>query len=101
MTNPLEVYIRYRAFIGMVALVAVLYLSEPSALSIGVGFFFIVFGMAFRAWSAGYILKNEELATKGPYELTRNPLYFCSFLLGIGIVIGGNNIYSYLISNDN
>ena len=97
MNSPLEVFIRYRAFVGMVALVAVLYLSEPSALSIGIGFFFIVFGMAFRAWSAGYILKNEVLATKGPYELTRNPLYFGSFLLGLGIAIGGNNYSSYII----
>jgi protein-S-isoprenylcysteine O-methyltransferase Ste14 len=97
MSSPLEVYIRYRSFVGMVALVAVLYLSTPSAVSIGIGFFFIVFGMAFRAWSAGYIFKNEELATSGPYELTRNPLYFGSFLLGVGIAVGGNNIYSYLI----
>lgn len=97
MSSPLEVYIRYRSFVGMVALVVVLYLSEPSAISIGIGFFFIVFGMAFRAWSAGYISKNKELATKGPYELTRNPLYFGSFLLGLGIAIGGDNLYSYLI----
>jgi len=98
MSSPLEVYIRYRSFVGIVALIAVLYLSTPSALSIGIGFFFIVFGMAFRAWSAGYIHKNEVLAINGPYELTRNPLYFGSFLLGIGIAVGGNNIYSYLIS---
>ena len=97
MNRPLEVYIRYRAFVGIISLIAVLYLSNPSAVSIGIGFFFIVFGMSFRAWSAGYISKNRELATKGPYELTRNPLYFGNFLLGMGIAIGGNNIYTYVI----
>ena len=99
MSSPLEIYIRYRSFVGMIALVFLLYISEPAAISVGIGFFFIIFGMAFRAWAAGYILKDEELATDGPFELTRNPMYFGSFLLGLGIAIGGGggNIYPYLI----
>jgi protein-S-isoprenylcysteine O-methyltransferase Ste14 len=53
--------------------------------------------MFFRAWASGYINKDNELATRGPYELTRNPLYFGNFVLGMGIAIAGNNIASYLI----
>jgi hypothetical protein len=44
-------------------------------------------GLAIRAWAAGHIRKNTELATSGPYAFTRNPLYFGSFLLGLGFTI--------------
>jgi protein-S-isoprenylcysteine O-methyltransferase Ste14 len=53
--------------------------------------------MFFRAWASGYINKDRELATKGPFSLTRNPLYFGNFVLGLGIAISGNNVYSYII----
>lgn len=95
--NLVEYFIKYRSFIGIVCLIVLLYLSDPSPVSVAVGFFFIITGMFFRAWSSGYIHKDMELATKGPFALTRNPLYFGNFVLGIGIAIAGNNIYSYLI----
>lgn len=95
--NLLEVFIKYRSFVGIVGLMAMLFLAEPDAMSITTGFFFIVVGMFFRGWAAGYIDKDEELATDGPYELTRNPLYFGNFILGVGIAVACNNLYSYLI----
>lgn len=97
MKSIVEYFIKYRSFIGIVGLITLLYLSEPSPKSVAIGFFLIVTGMFFRAWAAGYINKDDELATRGPYELTRNPLYFGNFVLGLGIAIAGNNIYSYLI----
>jgi protein-S-isoprenylcysteine O-methyltransferase Ste14 len=97
MKNVVEYFIKYRSFVGIVCLGLLLYLSEPSPRSVAIGFFFIIAGMFFRAWSAGYINKDNELATQGPYALTRNPLYFGNFILGLGIAIAGNNIYSYLI----
>ncbi len=97
MKNVVEYFIKYRSFVGIVCLITLLYLSEPSPKSVAIGFFFVVTGMFFRAWSSGYINKDNELATKGPYALTRNPLYFGNFVLGFGIAIAGNNIYSYLI----
>jgi protein-S-isoprenylcysteine O-methyltransferase Ste14 len=47
-----------------------------------------VLGLSLRAWAAGHIRKNAELATSGPYAYTRNPLYLGSFLLGLGFTIG-------------
>jgi protein-S-isoprenylcysteine O-methyltransferase Ste14 len=37
-----------------------------------------------RSWAAGVLTKNKDLATNGPYAVTRNPLYLGSFLMMIG-----------------
>lgn len=50
----------------------------------GAGLALIVLGEAVRFWAAGYISKDAEIATGGPYAHVRNPLYFGSFLLAIG-----------------
>jgi protein-S-isoprenylcysteine O-methyltransferase Ste14 len=97
MKNIVEIIIKYRSFVGIVCLIAILYLSEPSPRSVAIGFFLILAGMFFRAWASGYINKDTELATKGPYSLTRNPLYFGNFILGLGVAVAGNNLYSYVI----
>ncbi len=97
MRNPVELFIKYRAFVGILCLIALLYLAEPTPTSIAIGFFLSIAGMFFRAWASGYINKDTQLATKGPYSLTRNPLYFGNFILGLGIAVAGDNIYSYAI----
>lgn len=95
MKNVAEIIIRYRSFVGILCLIALLYMAEPSPVSVTVGFFFIIAGVFFRAWASGYINKDNQLATDGPFSLTRNPLYFGNFVLGLGIAIAGNNGYSY------
>jgi protein-S-isoprenylcysteine O-methyltransferase Ste14 len=97
MRNVTEALIKYRSFIGILCLVVVLWLATPNVWSIFVGFFFMMIGMFFRAWSSGYINKDKELATEGPYSLTRNPLYFGNLLLGAGIAIASNNLVTALI----
>jgi protein-S-isoprenylcysteine O-methyltransferase Ste14 len=97
MKDITEIVIRYRSFVGILGLIAILYLSEPSPRSVFIGFFFIIAGMFFRGWSSGYINKDDELATQGPFSLTRNPLYFGNFILGAGIAIAGNNVCCYTI----
>ena len=46
-------------------------------------------GIAIRAWAAGTIDKERGLATTGPYAHTRNPLYLGTFLIGMGVTVGG------------
>jgi protein-S-isoprenylcysteine O-methyltransferase Ste14 len=58
--------------------------------SIAVGVALVVLGLLVRAWAAGHIVKNEQLATQGPYAHTRNPLYFGSFLLALGFAIAAH-----------
>lgn len=97
MKNISEIIIRYRSTVGIISLFIILYLATPSAKSITVGFFVMMAGVFFRAWSSGHLNKDNELATEGPYSLTRNPLYFGNFVLGSGIAIAGNHFFTYLI----
>jgi len=59
------------------------------ALLIFVGVLLVGLSMAGRLWCSLYIAgyKNRQLIRSGPYSMTRNPLYFFSFLgfTGIGM----------------
>ncbi|MDD5092146.1 MAG: isoprenylcysteine carboxylmethyltransferase family protein [Candidatus Wallbacteria bacterium] len=71
-----------RKFLGLLLALAIVFEKRcrfrPAFLGL------IVSGLGIRIWAAGSINKNADLAVKGPYSLTRNPLYFGSFLLGTG-----------------
>jgi protein-S-isoprenylcysteine O-methyltransferase Ste14 len=44
-------------------------------------------GLWLRAYASGYVKKNRELATTGPYAHTRNPLYLGSVLMAAGFAV--------------
>lgn len=44
-------------------------------------------GMVVRLYASGYITKNQELATHGPYAVVRHPLYTGNILLVLGFSI--------------
>lgn len=96
-SRPIELFIRYRSTTGIIALCFLLYFSTPSAESITAGFFLMSAGMFFRGWAAGYLSKNNTLATAGPYSLTSHPLYFGNFIIGTGIATAGNNYITFAI----
>lgn len=50
----------------------------------GAGVALVVLGEVVRFWANGYIAKDQEVTTGGPYAHVRNPLYFGSLLLSIG-----------------
>ena len=82
---------RLRLPLGFV--LAALYLvfgPRPSPLTLAVGGSLALVGLAVRAWAAGHIVKNDRLATTGPYAHTRNPLYFGSFLIAAGFALAAH-----------
>ena len=78
---------RWRVPLGFVCAVLFVLLAKPTLITLIAGAIVSLAGLALRAWSAGHIRKNDALATSGPYAHTRNPLYFGSFLLGLGFTI--------------
>jgi protein-S-isoprenylcysteine O-methyltransferase Ste14 len=61
--------------------------------SILTGSMLVTLGLIVRALASGYLRKNEELATSGPYAYTRNPLYLGSFILAAGFGLAGRSIW--------
>ena len=56
-----------------------------------------VFGLLVRGVSSGYLRKDRELATSGPYACTRNPLYLGSSLLAAGFIVAGRSWWAGLL----
>ncbi len=82
---------RLRVPLGFITAILFLVFSKPSWQTLIIGAPIALCGVAIRAWASGHLRKNAELAISGPYAYTRNPLYFGSFILAIGIVIGGGS----------
>jgi protein-S-isoprenylcysteine O-methyltransferase Ste14 len=77
--------------LGFVLAAAYLVLAQPSRLTLLFGAAIALAGLLLRAWSAGYLAKNQRLVTGGPYSYTRNPLYLGSALIGLGCVVAGRS----------
>jgi len=73
--------------LGFLCAAAFLFFAKPTPRALLIGACVSLLGLALRAWAAGHIRKNAQLATSGPYAFTRNPLYLGSFLLGLGFTI--------------
>jgi protein-S-isoprenylcysteine O-methyltransferase Ste14 len=69
----------------LIAWFAIVGIAMP--LSLIVGGVVVLIGTAARVYASGYILKNKQLATSGPYGLVRHPLYTGNILIIIGFSI--------------
>ena len=84
---------RLRVPSGFVIVVVFGLFSHPTAGSLVAGAAVSALGLALRAWAAGCLAKNCELATGGPYAYTRNPLYIGTLLVAAGLTIAARNIW--------
>jgi protein-S-isoprenylcysteine O-methyltransferase Ste14 len=76
---------RLRVPSGFLIVVVFAWFSSPTPLSMAIGVPISLLGLALRAWAAGCLAKNRELATGGPYAYTRNPLYIGTLLVAAGL----------------
>jgi protein-S-isoprenylcysteine O-methyltransferase Ste14 len=73
-------------------LTAALYLFElsrraPQPAAVAWSLALVVPGLWLRGYAAGYVKKNRELTTTGPYAHTRNPLYLGSMMMAAGFAV--------------
>ena len=80
---------RTRVTAGFILVAAFLWLARPTPTSLAIGGAVGLLGVAIRAWAAGHLAKNQQLATSGPYAHVRNPLYVGTLATGIGFAIAG------------
>ena len=84
---------RLRVPSGFALVAAFVWFSHPSPLSMACGMPVSIAGLALRAWAAGHLAKNQQLAAGGPYAYTRNPLYLGTLLAAAGLAIAARSVW--------
>lgn len=74
----------YRIQFGYLMAVLFIIFSEYRKEYFLSGLIIVAVGLMYRLWASGFISKNKALIIGGPYLLSRHPLYFGSFLMGLG-----------------
>ena len=82
-----------RQGIGLLLVAVCAYFARPDTGTVSIGLSLAVVGQVFRIYAAGYIFKNRQLASTGPYALVRHPLYLGNFIILIGFTIASANLY--------
>lgn len=82
---------RIRVPLGFAFAVLYIWLARPTWRSIVLGTLIAAIGIVIRALASGYVKKNDELTTTGPYAYSRNPLYVGSMVIGAGFAIASRS----------
>jgi protein-S-isoprenylcysteine O-methyltransferase Ste14 len=85
-----------RQGIGLLLVAVCAYFARPGSTLVIIGLVMAAFGQIFRIYAAGFIHKNKQLASTGPYALVRHPLYLGNFLILIGFALAANNLYVWI-----
>jgi len=83
---------RLRVPAGFLVAASFLWFAQPSWQSLGLGALVALAGLGLRAWAAGHLRKNQQLATSGPYAHVRNPLYVGSLIVAAGFGLAGSHL---------
>jgi protein-S-isoprenylcysteine O-methyltransferase Ste14 len=82
---------RLRVPSGFLIVLVFGWFSHPTPQSMLIGVPLSIAGLLLRAWAAGCLAKNRELATGGPYAHTRNPLYIGTLLVAAGLAVASRS----------
>jgi protein-S-isoprenylcysteine O-methyltransferase Ste14 len=72
--------------------------ATPQPWAAGLGIPLVALGTAVRLYASGFISKNTELATDGPYAFVRHPLYTGNVLILIGFAILNGRLWALPIA---
>ena len=82
-----------RQGIGLLLVAVCAYYAQLDSGTVAIGLAMAFAGQVFRIYAAGFIHKNKQLASTGPYALVRHPLYTGNFLILIGFTLAAANLY--------
>jgi len=82
---------RIRVPAGFLVAVLFVWLARPTRTSLIVGSVVMLPGLVLRGLASGYVQKDKQLTTSGPYAYTRNPLYLGSLLLAAGFAMAARS----------
>jgi protein-S-isoprenylcysteine O-methyltransferase Ste14 len=83
---------RWRVPLGFALGAVYLIFCQPTPILLVSGGAVALTGLGLRAFAAGYLEKRTTLAMGGPFRYTRNPLYFGSFIMGLGFALTGGSL---------
>ena len=86
-----DVVARLRVPSGFLIVAVFAWFSQPTAQSLEIGLPISLVGLVLRAWAAGCLAKNQQLATSGPYAYTRNPLYLGTLVVAAGLSVAARS----------
>ena len=75
---------RIRVPMGFLFAAFYLWRARPTLATLLMSLVCVLPGLWLRGYAAGYVRKNAELTSTGPYAYTRNPLYLGSLLIAFG-----------------
>lgn len=84
---------RIRVPLGFAFALVFLWLARPTPMFLLLGLVLVVPGLLLRGYASGYVKKNAELTTTGPYAYTRNPLYLGSMLIAFGFAVAARSFW--------
>jgi len=73
-------------------------LSAPRPALFVAGAVVILVGAIVRLYASGFIMKNQQLATDGPYSLVRHPLYTGNLLELVGFTLASGLWWAPLVA---
>ena len=88
---------RIRVPLGFCFSALFLWLARPTWPTLGASLLLVLPGLWLRAYASGYVRKNAELTTSGPYAYTRNPLYLGSILIAFGFAAAARSTVIFAV----
>jgi len=92
---------RYHEFsrqaVGILLVAVYAYWSVPAEALFWPGAVIALIGILIRLYASGFVMKNKELATTGPYSLVRHPLYTGNILMLAGFCLANSQIWPWAV----
>lgn len=87
-----------RQGIGLALMPLFAWMSRPMPALFAVGAALVFLGVLVRIYASGFIVKNKQLATGGPYSLVRHPLYTGNLLILLGFTLASGRWWAPLVA---